>query len=174
MQYRVIGVNRETGRDLDTMIEATDKTDAAKKAMDLGAVISKIIPMPVPDEQIDELSEAIADKSDLNQRLSTIPKTHPPKYFWLTILGQLYCVVGGLSVLLAAIFALLILLNALFSSGGNDSLPTFYNLVYSAVMGFVALAIGQLLLGFRDMARNSWHLPELARLIRSSYVEKSH
>ncbi|MCH8823127.1 MAG: hypothetical protein IH984_06415 [Planctomycetes bacterium] len=170
MQYSVTGENRETGRSLDITVEATNETDAAQQVIELGLVVSKITPLP--DEQINTLSEAIAGISDLNRRPPLIPGTQPPRYFWLTILGQLYFVSGGALFVLFVIGALVYLFVAIFSTGETDSWITTVDLPSAAIWGLGGLAVGQLLLGFRDMARNSWHLPELARLTRASYIEQ--
>ena len=48
MKYLVTGADRKTGHDISLTIDATDKTDAAERAMAMGMVIADVDPAEPP------------------------------------------------------------------------------------------------------------------------------
>ena len=139
MKWRIKAVDRETGKPVpDTVVEAASEEEAM--ALKGGNTLV---------ESVRPLGDAA------------------PDYSWLKLLAGIYSVGGGLLVLGSVFVGLVAVIKGVISP---DSIATYYVFVATVgsmfLSGAVLLAVGQLLYGFRDIARNSWKLPEIATMLR--------
>jgi len=172
MQFHILGAHRETGENIDVVIEAADRADAVRIALSMNALISQVQQMgPGPD--LDEVAAAQAEIESLNNRLRWAKYETAPDYRWLNLLGRSYCRAGVLTMALGVVGALLIFVYTLANNDADSgALQSFGGMLTGVLLGLggfilgaAFLASGQMLLAFRDMARNSWTLPTMARLL---------
>ena len=150
MKYIVTGANRQTGKEISITMEAMNETDASLQAVSMGILVSQVTPAP---ENAGLLTPAPATR---------IPSPRIPAYDAIRFLGVFYWIIGVI-IIIAGLATLGLALKAKTS--------TFAAVIPGCLTmlgGLAVIGIGQLFLAFRDIARNTWHLPHISRLIAAS------
>ncbi|TVQ51172.1 MAG: hypothetical protein EA377_13145 [Phycisphaerales bacterium] len=154
-------------------LEAADADDAQQQAAEMNLLVAAIEPAPMTARSGDEAppTEPGRAESDLVRRVNAVSRSHPPDYFWLKLVGRALNILGCLTIGLTLMFNLLLLIGIidLGVSQGNvagitmaGGILVILNILGGVILGMITLALGQGLLAFRDIARNSWKLPQIA------------
>ncbi len=170
--YRVTVVNRETGAsEPDVTVEAATKDEAIRRASAGDRLLVESVTELSPlDELADNRGAGVPGKPPPRRRRPpSEPKT--PQYFWLNFWGAIYTLIGLVILFVCAAFIIYIIIVG-FAAGDADetlrSLPSMmwlYWWVFLVAASF--LACGQLIYAFRDMARNSWKVHRIVRLLET-------
>jgi hypothetical protein len=144
MKYIVTGTNRETGRQISLTTEAMNETDASLQAVSIRMLVSQVTPM----------SEA--DCRALPAGQARTPEPYVPGYWAIGFLG-VFCWIAGV----CAIIAGLVVLGRAMETEPAGSVFLLPGGV-TTVSGITTACSARLFFAFRDIARNTWHLPHLA------------
>lgn len=174
-KYRVAVVNRKTGDpETDVVVEANTEDEAVKRATDGGRLLVESIVEVTDLDELADVGGARVIPTPVNpapprrRRSTPIPST--PRYFWLNLWGAIYVLSGALIVLVTVIAAVVSFFQDYKHGTGPWPLGGYaFLLVYGPwfLFGASLLACGQLIYGFRDMARNSWKVHRVVQLLES-------
>ena len=132
-RYTLSGVDREDGGIRFATIQADSQDDAINKA---GFVVERVEQVPEPTP---------ADRR---------PPTPPPSYPSIAIYSTLFIVLGYVLAILGFVAAVFAFLPTEENEGLRFSGGVFA--IYTIPTGLGIALLGELLRGFRDMARNSF------------------
>jgi hypothetical protein len=173
MRFHITGAHKNTGQNVSFSVEAQNPAEAAGVASAMDVLVARIDREPNPEFD----ASTVEATTRRLERAAALHKTGgPPGYGWLNALGTGYCVVGLFVILISVAVAVIMLLNAADTTSSSRTVrnastlagvASIAQLIVGAFMGAVFLGIGQALLAFRDIARNSWHLPRIETLLKS-------
>lgn len=166
MKWTINAVARDTGRPVPEMVvEADSEEEAVKQVKGKNILITSINKA----QELPPIHLTEKDNSARMQRRPMQPKPPvilaTPNYLWLRILGAIYVTIGG--VMVAGVVISFILLT--FTREDDSALISGASLLVfggAFFIGALFLALGELLYGFRDIARNSWELPRIAEMFK--------